>query len=88
MGLQRYGSVDVRVQVKGGGYTSQIYAIRQAIAKALVAFYQKRTSLFVRVFAAGGCASVWPGAKYRIFNHRDRRQGYSHLPLTKRVIYF
>ena len=27
--------------MKGGGYTSQIYAIRQAIAKSLVAFYQK-----------------------------------------------
>merc|ERR1711912_97379 len=27
--------------VKGGGYTSQLYAIRQAIAKALVAWYQK-----------------------------------------------
>lgn len=27
--------------MKGGGYTSQIYAVRQAIAKALVAWYQK-----------------------------------------------
>merc|ERR1712166_772343 len=27
--------------LKGGGYTSQIYAVRQAIAKALVAWYQK-----------------------------------------------
>jgi Ribosomal protein S9/S16 len=27
--------------VKGGGHTSQIYAIRQAIAKALVAYYAK-----------------------------------------------
>jgi hypothetical protein len=29
------------VRVKGGGHTSQIYAIRQAIAKALVAYYAK-----------------------------------------------
>ncbi|RVX03431.1 40S ribosomal protein S16 [Vitis vinifera] len=29
------------IRVKGGGHTSQIYAIRQSIAKALVAFYQK-----------------------------------------------
>nr|GEU95867.1 40S ribosomal protein S16 [Tanacetum cinerariifolium] len=29
------------VRVKGGGHTSQIYAIRQSIAKALVAYYQK-----------------------------------------------
>jgi len=27
--------------VKGGGPTAQIYAIRQAIAKSLVAYYQK-----------------------------------------------
>jgi len=27
--------------VKGGGTTSQIYAIRQAIAKGIVAYYQK-----------------------------------------------
>lgn len=29
------------MRVKGGGHTSQIYAIRQAIAKALVAYYAK-----------------------------------------------
>lgn len=31
----------MRVRVKGGGHVSQIYAIRQAISKALVAYYQK-----------------------------------------------
>eukprot|EP00163_Fabomonas_tropica_P008694 TRINITY_DN1842_c0_g1_i1.p1 TRINITY_DN1842_c0_g1~~TRINITY_DN1842_c0_g1_i1.p1 ORF type:complete len:144 (-),score=44.43 TRINITY_DN1842_c0_g1_i1:328-759(-) len=41
LGRQRFADVDIRVRVKGGGYTSQIYAIRQAIAKALVAYYQK-----------------------------------------------
>merc|ERR1711915_162348 len=41
LGANRYREVDIRIRVKGGGYTSQIYAIRQAIAKALVAFYQK-----------------------------------------------
>jgi small subunit ribosomal protein S16e len=29
------------VSVRGGGYTSQLYAIRQAIAKGIVAYYQK-----------------------------------------------
>ena len=29
------------MRVSGGGQTSQIYAIRQAIAKAIVAYYQK-----------------------------------------------
>ncbi len=37
----RLSQVDVRVRVKGGGTTSQIYAIRQAIAKGIVAYYQK-----------------------------------------------
>jgi len=41
LGKQRFSAVDIRVRVKGGGHVSQIYAIRQAIAKALVAFYQK-----------------------------------------------
>jgi len=41
LGPQRFQLVDIRVRVQGGGYTSQIYAIRQAIAKSLVAFYQK-----------------------------------------------
>merc|ERR1712032_1428849 len=44
------------IRVKGGGHTSQVYAIRQALSKSLVAYYQKyvdeqskqesRTSLF------------------------------------------
>lgn len=35
---QRFAGVDMRIRVKGGGHTSQIYAIRQSTAKALVAF--------------------------------------------------
>merc|ERR1739848_182468 len=41
LGANRYREVDIRIRVKGGGHVSQIYAIRQAIAKALVAWYQK-----------------------------------------------
>ena len=41
LGKQRFSNVDIRIRVKGGGHVSQIYAIRQAIAKAFVAFYQK-----------------------------------------------
>merc|ERR1712078_338477 len=41
LGANRYREVDIRIRVKGGGYTSQLYAIRQAIGKALVAWYQK-----------------------------------------------
>merc|ERR1712147_253483 len=41
VGKERFLGVDIRIRVKGGGFTSQIFAIRQAIAKSLVAFYQK-----------------------------------------------
>ncbi|ORX82960.1 40S ribosomal protein S16 [Basidiobolus meristosporus CBS 931.73] len=41
LGEDKFANVDIRVRVRGGGHTSQIYAIRQAIAKAIVAFYQK-----------------------------------------------
>lgn len=37
----RFSDVDIRVRVKGGGRVAQIYAIRQAISRALVAYYQK-----------------------------------------------
>ena len=39
--------VDIRVRVKGGGTTSQIYAIRQAIAKGIVAYYQKCKYIYI-----------------------------------------
>ncbi|ORZ35506.1 40S ribosomal protein S16, partial [Catenaria anguillulae PL171] len=41
VGKERFADVDIRVRVSGGGQVSQIYAIRQAIAKAIVAFYAK-----------------------------------------------
>ena len=41
VGLDKFTNVDIRVRVTGGGHTSQVYAIRQAIAKAIVAYYQK-----------------------------------------------
>lgn len=41
VGEDKFAPVDIRVRVSGGGHTSQVYAIRQAIAKALVAYYAK-----------------------------------------------
>merc|ERR1711881_149387 len=41
LGKDKFADVDVRIRVKGGGRIAQIYAIRQALAKSLVAFYQK-----------------------------------------------
>jgi len=40
-GEDAFAAVDIRVRVKGGGHTSQVYAIRQAVAKAVVAYYAK-----------------------------------------------
>ena len=41
LGEQRIKNLDIKIRVKGGGHTSQIYAIRQSIAKSIVAYYQK-----------------------------------------------
>lgn len=41
LGKDKFAGVDIRVRVNGGGHVSQIYAIRQAISKALVSYYQK-----------------------------------------------
>ncbi|KAK3074355.1 40S ribosomal protein S16 [Teratosphaeriaceae sp. CCFEE 6253] len=41
LGLDKFSGVDIRVRVRGGGHTSQVYAIRQAIAKSIIAYYQK-----------------------------------------------
>jgi len=38
---REFNNLDIRVRVKGGGHVSQIYAIRQAIAKGIIAYYQK-----------------------------------------------
>ena len=40
-GEDSFSAMDIRVRVKGGGHVSQVYAIRQAIAKAVVAYYAK-----------------------------------------------
>ena len=41
LGRDKFSAVDIRIRVKGGGQVAQVYAIRQAIAKSLVAYYQK-----------------------------------------------
>ena len=39
LGKERFANVDIRIRVKGGGHVSQMYAVRQAVAKSLVAYY-------------------------------------------------
>jgi ribosomal protein S9 len=42
LGLQQFEKLDIRVKVTGGGVVSQAYAVRQAIAKAVVAAAAKK----------------------------------------------
>ncbi len=41
LGHDKFSTFDIRVRVRGGGYVAQVYAIRLAICKALVAYHQK-----------------------------------------------
>ena len=41
LGKDKFAGIDVRITVKGGGQSSQVYAIRQALAKSIVAYTQK-----------------------------------------------
>merc|ERR1712060_735342 len=41
IGKERFAGIDIRVRVSGGGRIAQVYAIRQAVARAVVAYYQK-----------------------------------------------
>ena len=41
LGGNKFKDLNVSVRVRGGGSTSQVLAIRQAIAKSIIAFYQK-----------------------------------------------
>merc|ERR1711990_990202 len=41
VGKDRFSSIDIKIKVSGGGRVAQVYAIRQAIARAVVAYYQK-----------------------------------------------
>ncbi|KAI0127806.1 ribosomal protein S9/S16, partial [Xylariales sp. AK1849] len=41
VGVDKFANIDIRVRVTGGGHTSQVYAVRQAIAKSIISYYQK-----------------------------------------------
>ena len=41
LGKEAFSEVDIRIRVTGGGYVSQVYAIRIALSRALVAYHQK-----------------------------------------------
>ena len=41
LGGKRFNNLNMRIKVNGGGQTAQIYAIRQAICKGVIAYNQK-----------------------------------------------
>ena len=41
LGEERFKNLNIRVRVKGGGAMNQVMAVRMAIAKAIISFYQK-----------------------------------------------
>ena len=41
LGADRFANLNIRVRVRGGGPTTQVMAVRQAICKGLITFYQK-----------------------------------------------
>ena len=56
LGRDKYAELDIRVRVKGGGHVSQTYAIRQSLAKAIVAFYQKCATQMLVQRCSGTCS--------------------------------
>eukprot|EP01056_Protomagalhaensia_sp_Gyna25_P000542 Protomagalhaensia_sp_Gyna_25__541@NODE_1253_length_2019_cov_1718_261111_g960_i1_p3_GENE_NODE_1253_length_2019_cov_1718_261111_g960_i1NODE_1253_length_2019_cov_1718_261111_g960_i1_p3_ORF_typecomplete_len157_score38_15Ribosomal_S9/PF00380_19/9_5e35_NODE_1253_length_2019_cov_1718_261111_g960_i18161286 len=41
LGPEAIAPMNIRIRVRGGGITAQVYAIRQAIAKSIIAYLQK-----------------------------------------------
>ena len=41
LGRDKFDGLDIRIKVRGGGRVSQLYAIRQAMGKSVIAYYQK-----------------------------------------------
>jgi len=41
LGKSKFDKFDIRVRVRGGGFSSRVYAIRQALARSIVAYYHK-----------------------------------------------
>ena len=41
IGGNKFKNLSIRIRVRGGGPSNQIYAVRQALAKSLISYYQK-----------------------------------------------
>ncbi|KAI0032722.1 ribosomal protein S9 [Vararia minispora EC-137] len=73
-GEDSFAGIDVRVRVKGGGHTSQVYAIRQAIAKAIVAYYAKYVDAYSAIELKKKLVSRMEPKKFGGAGARARRQ--------------
>jgi ribosomal protein S9 len=73
LGQGRFANVDIRIRVKGGGYTAQIYAIRQSIAKAIIAYYQKYVD------------EVRPAIIFSHFSTPRVKQWHAHIQRRRRT---
>merc|ERR1711973_164304 len=49
LGKEEFENIDIRITVRGGGQTAQIYAIRQAMARAIVAYHHKYTCEMTKI---------------------------------------
>ncbi|PRP86149.1 40S ribosomal protein S16-like [Planoprotostelium fungivorum] len=41
LGKEKFSNLDIKIRVSGGGPVAKVYAVRQAIGKGIVAYYQK-----------------------------------------------
>jgi ribosomal protein S9 len=64
--------VDIRVRVRGGGHTSQVYAIRQAIAKSIVCPHRAFASRLGRASAREKMLSPEMEDRVLMSPHRSR----------------
>jgi hypothetical protein len=83
LGKDRFADIDIRIRVKGGGHTSQIYAIRQALSKVRRVFFL----LFVEHYWTTSvlenvsriymqcCGSGIRYGTFCVFGHRDLDPG-------------
>jgi ribosomal protein S9 len=71
LGRDKFSAVDIRIRVKGGGQVAQVYAIRQAIAKSLVAYYQKcKYFIYIYIFSIRTILQMMKRWKSRIISYR------------------
>lgn len=61
LGKEKFAGVDIRIRVRGGGHTSQVYAIRQALSKV----WWRACIVGVRVEMDGYiCVYIYIGISY------------------------